>query len=91
MKRSLINAQVSCDHEKVNEVSGLMKKLRASFLEVSRQDTSEPLMKNTEKVYSGLTYSRYGAYIWGMTLFLLQGVKAVIHLDSDITRSFYCK
>ena len=54
MKRSLINAQVSCDHEKVNEVSGLMKKLRASFLEVSRQD-------NTEKVYSGLTYSRYGA------------------------------
>lgn len=38
-----------------------MKKLRASFLEVSRQDTSEPLMKNTEKVYSGLTYSRYGA------------------------------
>ena len=56
-----INAQVSCDHEKVNEVSGLMKKLRASFLEVSRQDTSEPLMKNTEKVYSGLTYSRYGA------------------------------
>ena len=60
MKRSLINAQVSCDHEKVNEVSGLMKKLRASFLEVSRQDTSEPLMKNTEKVYSGLTYSRYG-------------------------------
>ena len=37
-----------------------MKKLRASFLEVSRQDTSEPLMKNTQAVYSGLTYSRGG-------------------------------
>lgn len=32
----------------------------ASFYEVSKQDDSKPLMKNTQAVYSGLTYSRGG-------------------------------
>lgn len=32
----------------------------ASFYEVSKQDDSKPLMKNTQAVYLGLTYSRGG-------------------------------
>lgn len=60
MKRSLISASVSLDKEELKRISGLLKKLRASFYEVSRQDTSQPLMKNTQTVYSGLTYSRGG-------------------------------
>lgn len=60
MKRSLISASVSLDKEELKRISSLLKKLRASFYEVSRQDTSQPLMKNTQTVYSGLTYSRGG-------------------------------
>ena len=60
MKRSLISASVSLDNNEINRITGLLKKLRASFYEVSKQDDSEPLMKNTQAVYSGLTYSRGG-------------------------------
>lgn len=45
---------------RLTELQGFLKKLRASFYEVSKQDDSEPLMKNTQAVYSGLTYSRGG-------------------------------
>lgn len=61
MKRSLISAQVSMDGDRINEVISMLQRLRAAFFEVSRQDTSEPVMKNTQKIYSGLTYSRFGA------------------------------
>ena len=60
MKRSLISASVSLDNNEINRITGRLKKLRASFYEVSKQDDSEPLMKNTQAVYSGLTYSRGG-------------------------------
>lgn len=60
MKRSLISASVSLDNNEINRITGLLKKLRASFYEVSKQDDSEPLMRNTQAVYSGLTYSRGG-------------------------------
>ena len=45
---------------RLTELQGFLKKLRASFYEVSKQDDSEPLMKNTQAVYSGLTYSKGG-------------------------------
>ena len=61
MKRLLISAQVSIDCDRINEVISMLQRLRAAFFEVSRQDTSEAVMKNTQKVYSGLTYSRFGA------------------------------
>ena len=60
MKRTLIGAQVSYDKNVVNSIYDMLGQLRQSFYEVSRQDNSAPLM-NTEKVYSGLTYSKYGA------------------------------
>lgn len=61
MKRTLIGAQVSYDKNVVNSIYDMLGQLRQSFYEVSRQDNSAPLMNNTEKVYSGLTYSKYGA------------------------------
>ena len=61
MKRTLIGAQVSYDKNVVNSIYDMLGQLRQSFYEVSRQDNSAQLMKNTEKVYSGLTYSKYGA------------------------------
>ena len=61
MKRTLISAQVSGERDNVSRVITMLGKLRNAFLEVSQFDDSKPLMKNTEKVYSGLTYSRCGA------------------------------
>ena len=61
MKRTLIGAQVSYDKNVVNSIYDMIGQLRQSFYEVSRHHNSAPLMKNTEKVYSGLTYSKYGA------------------------------
>ena len=61
MKRTLIGAQVSYDKNVVNSIYDMLGQLRQSFYEVSRHDNSAPLMKNTEMVYSGLTYSKYGA------------------------------
>lgn len=58
MKRTLISAQVSGERDSVIRVITMLGKLRNAFLEVSQLDDSKPLMKNTEKVYSGLTYSR---------------------------------
>lgn len=60
IKRTLISAAVSKDKSELNRVSGLMARLRKSFYEVSRQDTSQPLMKNTQTIYAGLTYSKGG-------------------------------
>lgn len=36
----------------------VLKGLMESFQEVAKQDTSEPVMKNTQQVYAGLTYGK---------------------------------
>lgn len=41
-----------CDAKKV------LKNLYDAFVEVSRQDTSEPLMSNTQQVVAGMTYQK---------------------------------
>lgn len=44
--------------EYIDESDMLMEKLRKAFEEVAKQDASEPLMKNTQNVYAGYTYSK---------------------------------
>lgn len=61
IKRSLISASVKLDKKELERVIALLMKLRKSFYEVSKADDSAPLMKNTQNVYAGLTYSRLGA------------------------------
>ena len=36
----------------------LMEKLYDGFVQVAKEDDSEPLMKNTQQVYAGYTYGR---------------------------------
>ena len=36
----------------------IIMKLRESYAELSKKDTSGPVMSNTEKVYAGFTYNR---------------------------------
>ena len=39
-------------------VREVMTKLKEAFEEVAKQDTSGPLMENTQQVYAGLTYGK---------------------------------
>ncbi len=42
----------------LTEADKILKKLYASFTEAAKQDTSGPLMQNTQQVYAGMTYAR---------------------------------
>lgn len=61
MDRYLIKASVEKNIRLVETVISMLSKLRKSFYEISMKDTSEPVMKNTQQVYAGLTYSNAGS------------------------------
>lgn len=48
------------DPSELSEAKKILEKLHSSFEEVAKSDTSAPLMKNTEEVYTGLTYGKNG-------------------------------
>lgn len=49
IRQKPVNLDAAC-----NVIRGLM----SSFAEVAKQDTSGPVMQNTQQVYAGLTYGR---------------------------------
>lgn len=61
MDRYLIKASAEKNIQLVEAVISMLSKLRKSFYEISMKDTSEPVMKNTQQVYAGLTYSNAGS------------------------------
>ena len=54
----LTRAFMDYSEEPLNHVYNTLSKLREGYAEVSRQDTSEPVMVNAERVYAGYTYNR---------------------------------
>ena len=44
--------------EEVVFVEKMMKKLHDAYESVSREDTSSPVMENTQSIYAGLTYGK---------------------------------
>ncbi len=48
------------DYSMLTEAIGILERLHDSFKEAAGSDTSAPLMRNTEEVYTGLTYGRNG-------------------------------
>lgn len=44
--------------ELFDHATGVLEGLLESFREVAKQDTSDPVMKNTQAIYAGLTYGR---------------------------------
>ncbi len=44
--------------QELAEAEEILKRLYDSFEKVAAQDTSEPMMKNTQQVYAGYTYGR---------------------------------
>lgn len=58
-KEILSKAMYEYKADRVLEAEKIMRKLYASFSEVAKQDTSEPIMSNTQQVYAGMTYGKY--------------------------------
>ena len=56
--KTLVRAMFRFDDSLLEPVVSMMEKLRDSFREVSKADTTGPMMQNTEKVYAGLTYGK---------------------------------
>lgn len=42
----------------ITDAEKVLKKLYAAFCEAAKTDTSEPLMRNTQQVYAGITYGK---------------------------------
>ncbi len=56
LDKAMIRNEKSC----LKEAEGLIIKLHDAFEKIADEDSSDPLMKNTETVYAGLTYGRSG-------------------------------
>lgn len=62
MSRYLIKASADFNETQLLKVViRMLEKLRAAFYEISKNDNSGPVMRNTQQVYSGLTYSSMGS------------------------------
>lgn len=56
--KRLIAAYMKKDSQYLDEVSVVIDNLKEGFVAVSQQDNSDPLMKNAQQIYAGLTYGR---------------------------------
>ncbi|MBQ7954713.1 MAG: flagellar export chaperone FliS [Lachnospiraceae bacterium] len=56
--RELALADVKNDCEHLEHVHRVVGKLQEAYVELAKQDTSGPVMQNSQTVYAGLTYGR---------------------------------
>lgn len=56
--RELARADIRNRTEELDHVKMVMTKLHEAYEKVSSQDTSGPVMENTQTVYAGLTYGK---------------------------------
>ena len=56
--RELARADIHNSKEELSHVRKVMVKLHEAYETVSREDTTAPVMANTQTVYAGLTYGR---------------------------------
>ena len=57
-KRELTTAAVQQNKEKILPIMQMLEELKESYEKISPQDTSAPIMENTQAVYAGLTYGK---------------------------------
>lgn len=57
-RNTIAKAMYKRDIAEIELAERLMRKLYDAFCEVAKQDTSAPLMSNTQQVYAGYTYGR---------------------------------
>ena len=58
MSKAMVRADITLKTDELVRIRGMLHKLRNAFTSVSEQDNSEPMMKNVQQVYAGLTYSK---------------------------------
>ena len=58
VNKELSVAKVKKDRESVARIQAMLTKLKISFEELAKQDTSGAAMDNAQEVYAGLTYGR---------------------------------
>lgn len=58
VSEELTKAFTRIELEHLNHALKVMEGLQEAYKEVSRQDTSEPLMKNAQTIFAGLTYGK---------------------------------
>lgn len=58
-KESLAKSVVKHDLEDLNNAKMVMENLHDAFKEAAKQDSSQPLMSNTQQVYAGITYGKH--------------------------------
>lgn len=56
--KELTMARIKKNPELLDGVEDVIEKLMAAFHKVSEEDTSGPVMQNTQQIYAGLTYGR---------------------------------
>lgn len=56
--RELANNICSMKTAHMDKITQMLTNLRNAYYTVSKQDSTEPLMENTQNVYAGLTYGR---------------------------------
>lgn len=57
--RRVVDALFKRQPELLDTVVSIMEKLRVGFEGVAKEDTSGPVMGNTQKLYAGLTYGKH--------------------------------
>ena len=58
MNNVMVKSDITLKTDDLIRVRAMLEKLHTAFGKVSEQDNTEPLMKNVQQEYSGLTYSR---------------------------------
>ncbi len=72
-QKELALADIYFDINRVEIIMRLVSKFKKTYEEVSKIDTSEPVMKNTETMYAGLTYGKESL---------------VVHINGDRNRGY---
>lgn len=58
INREVASAALHSDPEKLEHVRPIVEKLAMAYRQIESQDTTGPVMGNTQTVYAGLTYGR---------------------------------
>lgn len=58
INKELVQASIHYEKENLKHVETIIKQLRDAYKQIETQDTSGPVMGNTQTVYAGLTYGR---------------------------------
>jgi flagellar protein FliS len=58
LRKSLMSCMVKNDTQGIVDAKRVLTPLYTAFVKVAEQDTSEPLMRNTQQVYAGITYGK---------------------------------